>query len=135
MISNNLKIVAKHLKIRFAVSEWAKELGYSKGVVSEYYNDKKQASGNFIEQLENHYNISVEEIVNGSNNKEDVLQNISRELKELKTMLHRYGESSTKALKMSLSYLDRIDENQSANSSSLNELVDFMEVLRKKSLG
>ncbi len=63
MINNNLKEIAEILNIRFPNAEFSKNLGFSKGVVSEYLNDKKRISGNFVEQFENFYKVSYEKLV------------------------------------------------------------------------
>lgn len=57
MIENNLKKISRHLKLRFPVTQISQDLGYSKGVVSEYYNNKRELSENFKEQFENYYKI------------------------------------------------------------------------------
>lgn len=69
MIDNKLKEIAKHLKIRFPNAEFSKNLGFSKGVVSEYLNNKKNASENFLEALENYYKIDYRKLVNFLSNK------------------------------------------------------------------
>lgn len=68
MIDNKLKEIAKKLNIRFANAELSKNLGFSKGVVSEYLNNKKRVSQNFIEELENYYEINYLEFLKSSQN-------------------------------------------------------------------
>jgi len=57
MIENNLKEISNKLGIRFPIAEFSRQLNMSKGVISEYYNNKKRVSENFIAKLENRYNI------------------------------------------------------------------------------
>tara|TARA_A100000164_G_scaffold364480_1_gene382823 strand:+ start:667 stop:1308 length:642 start_codon:yes stop_codon:yes gene_type:complete len=61
MIKNNLKEISKKLNIRFPIKQISTDLNYSKGAVSEYYNNKKLMSENFIEQFENFYNVKFNE--------------------------------------------------------------------------
>lgn len=56
-----LKKIAEHLHIRFPIATFSKDLGFSKGVVSEYYNGKKTISNNFKEHMENFYQIKFED--------------------------------------------------------------------------
>ena len=64
MSDSVLMKIAKKLKIRFPVAELSRELDYSKGVISQYYNGKKDMSENFKELLENKYNIKVADFEN-----------------------------------------------------------------------
>lgn len=69
MSESVLKKIVNHLRIRFPIAELSRELDYSKGVVSQYYNGKKEMSENFKELLENKYKINVQEFeeLSGSN--------------------------------------------------------------------
>lgn len=64
MSESVLKRITKSLGIRFPIAELSRELDYSKGVVSQYYNDKKEMSENFKELLENRYRIRVQDFEN-----------------------------------------------------------------------
>ena len=57
MIKNNLKIIAKHLKMKHPVTQISNDIGWSKGQVSQYYNDKLPMSANFKEEFANFYKI------------------------------------------------------------------------------
>lgn len=57
MIKNNLKKISKHLKLKHPVTDISNSLGWSKGQVSQYYNDKIEMSANFKETFANHYKI------------------------------------------------------------------------------
>lgn len=61
MKENILKKIAEHLGIRFPIATFSKDLSFSKGVVSEYYNGKKAISNNFKERFENFYGIKFED--------------------------------------------------------------------------
>ena len=58
MIKNNLKIISEHLKMRYPVTQIARDLGWSKGQVSQYFNDKIEMSENFKKEFANFYNIN-----------------------------------------------------------------------------
>lgn len=58
-----LKKAVKHLGIRFPNAQLVKDLGYSKGVVSEYLNNKKLPSEQFIESFENFYKIDLKSFI------------------------------------------------------------------------
>lgn len=60
MINNNLKKITSNLGMRFPIAQISKDLEYSKGIVSEYYNNKKELSENFKEQFANFYKIPLE---------------------------------------------------------------------------
>lgn len=62
----SLEIAANKLKMRFPISQIAKDLGFSKGNVSEYYNGKREMSINFKEQFKNFYKIDLEELAEDS---------------------------------------------------------------------
>lgn len=57
MIKNNLKIISEHLGFKHPVTEISKDLGWSKGQVSQYYNDKIAMSDNFKNKFANYYNV------------------------------------------------------------------------------
>ena len=60
----------KHLGIRFPNAQIVKDLGYSKGVVSEYLNNKKLPSEQFIEAFENFYKIDLKSFIDSDVQKE-----------------------------------------------------------------
>ena len=64
MSESVLKRITKSLGIRFPIAELSRELDYSKGVVSQYYNDKKEMSENFKKLLEKRYRIRVQDFEN-----------------------------------------------------------------------
>lgn len=58
MIMSNLdlKKACKELGIKFPIADMSKNLNYSKGMVSDYYNGKKEVSAKFSEAFIEHYN-------------------------------------------------------------------------------
>ena len=95
MIDNKLKEIATKLNIRFPNADFSQNLGFSKGVVSEYLNNKKQLSQNFIEQLENFYNIKYHDFLDvkinsmsNIDNRVEILENTVDSLKERMKMMY-----------------------------------------------
>lgn len=80
---NILEKIAKDLNIRFPIARFSKDLEYSKGVISQYYNGKREISEEFKKKFENFYNIkfsnyenlSQEEVLISSDETIDVLRN------------------------------------------------------------
>lgn len=60
MPNKALENLSKHLGFRFPIARLSEDTGYSKGAVSEYYNEKKEISKKFILKLEETYNINFE---------------------------------------------------------------------------
>jgi predicted transposase YbfD/YdcC len=58
MDSKLLNIIIEDLEIRFPVATISRDLNMSKGIVSEYINNKKVPSENFINLFEKHYKIN-----------------------------------------------------------------------------
>ncbi len=69
MDSKLLNIIIEDLKIRFPVATISRDLQISKGIVSEYINNKKVPSQNFVKLFEKHYNIDVNTYQNEKTNK------------------------------------------------------------------
>ncbi len=64
MDSKLLNKIIEDLGIRFPVATISRDLGMSKGIISEYINDKKQPSKNFIERFEKQYKINSKNYTN-----------------------------------------------------------------------
>nr|WP_299067079.1 hypothetical protein [uncultured Allomuricauda sp.] len=60
-----LERIANYLNIRFPVATFSKDLEYSKGVVSQYYNGKREISESFRKSFENYYNIKFSDFSDG----------------------------------------------------------------------
>lgn len=76
-----LEKIAKHLKMRFPVAEFSRDLGYSKGAVSNYMTGKKPVSTSFVRSIENHYKINADEFTDAG-----ALLNLTN-IKELSTFI------------------------------------------------
>lgn len=61
-----LQKIADYLELRFPVAEFAEELGYSKGAVSNYMSGNKPVSENFVRSIENHYKINAKDFMPGA---------------------------------------------------------------------
>jgi transcriptional regulator with XRE-family HTH domain len=61
-----LQEIAEKLNVRFPVATWTRELGFSKSVVSKYYNSEKRPSENFIKKIESLYNINYNDFEKSS---------------------------------------------------------------------
>lgn len=62
-----LKKIAKDLKMRFPSAQISNDLQYSKGVISQYLNGKRELSENFKEMFENFYNVKFSDYENDIN--------------------------------------------------------------------
>ena len=69
-----LSNIAKHLGMKFPIAGFANDLGYSKGIVSEYYNNKKEISDKFIEKIEEVYNIKFIDFIEDNLSNNDYLK-------------------------------------------------------------
>lgn len=96
--------------MRFPVTQISQDLGYSKGVVSEYFNNKRELSDKFRRQFENHYKIKFsdfeepppEETDNNNNN-----PNHMRDLLEAKEETISGLKEAVSALKARIKDLER----------------------------
>lgn len=75
-MQTTLQKIANHLKIRFAIKEFAERLDYSPGTVSDYYNGKKELSHNFKQKLETAYGIKFEYFEEKNEEDEKVIESI-----------------------------------------------------------
>lgn len=65
-MSNKFKVVVDSMGFRFPISRISKDLQYSKGAVSEFYNGKKELSENFIELFNNFYEVDLHMLMNNT---------------------------------------------------------------------
>lgn len=75
IIENNLKETADKLGLRFPIAQISKDLNYSKGVISQYYNNKKELSENFINHFESFYNVKISKITSSNDSSSSILSN------------------------------------------------------------
>ena len=112
IIDNKLQMIADEKGIRFPNAEFSRNLGFSKGVVSEYLNNKKRVSENFIQCLENFYGINYREFLNANNPVEEIKKKeIREEFKDLKI-----DDKLNVIYKMLSNTLDKIERIEKTNN-------------------
>jgi len=117
MIENNLKKISRYLKMRFPTTQISQDLGYSKGVVSEYFNNKKEISGNFRELFEKKYQIKFSDF-----EKDDESQNQYNNPEHMRELLNE-KERTIRHMELSISILqDRIKDLERENLFSTQPL-------------
>lgn len=130
---NKLIEAADKLRIRFAVRDFSKKLGYSKGAVSDYVNNKVRASENFISKFKEVYGIDLESL--GENKESNHKQNNGKDSKEksaknVKEIRKRLGLTQTelgKKLGVSLSTIQKWESGKypvsKSNLTAVKELL------------
>lgn len=127
MIENNLKKISRYLKMRFPTTQISQDLGYSKGVVSEYFNNKKEMSGNFRELFEKKYQIKFSDF-----EKDDESQNQYNNPEHMRELLNE-KERTIRHMELSISILqDRIKDLERENLFSTQPLSERGEEGREK---
>lgn len=127
MIENNLKKISRYLKMRFPTTQISQDLGYSKGVVSEYFNNKKEISGNFRELFEKKYQIKFSDF-----EKDDESQNQYNNPEHMRELLNE-KERTIRHMELSISILqDRIKDLERENLFSTQPLSERGEEGREK---
>lgn len=103
--------------MRFPTTQISQDLGYSKGVVSEYFNNKKEISGNFRELFEKKYQIKFSDF-----EKDDESQNQYNNPEHMRELLNE-KERTIRHMELSISILqDRIKDLERENLFSTQPL-------------
>lgn len=116
--------------MRFPTTQISQDLGYSKGVVSEYFNNKKEISGNFRELFEKKYQIKFTDF-----EEDDESQNQYNNLNNPEHMreLLNEKERTIRHMELSISILqDRIKDLERENLFSTQPLPERGEEGREK---
>lgn len=111
MNENKLKIITKHLNIRFPTAQISKDLNYSQGVISQYLNGKRELSENFIKEFENFYNVKFSDFENNSQDSIDLKQEVNQVPSE-NYMMVEYADLSASAGVLGGALLDNLPESK-----------------------
>ena len=98
MIKNNLKKISKHLKLKHPVTDISNTLGWSKGQVSQYLNDKVEMSANFKEEFAKHYKIDFSDFEDDNRKDDDYLTKNPKYMRDLLKAQERTISSMEKTI-------------------------------------
>lgn len=108
------------MKLKHPVTDISNALGWSKGQVSQYYNDKIEMSANFKETFENHYKIKFSDFEEQP--PDGAYSPNPNNLKHMRELLNAH-ERTIKHMEITISTLqDRIRDLEKENFFSTKSL-------------
>lgn len=111
MNENKLKIIAKHLNIRFPTAQISKDLNYSQGVISQYLNGKRDLSENFIKEFEKFYNVKFSDFEK-NNDSSTIIKNEVNQISNDNYMMVEYADLSASAGTLGGAILDNLPDSK-----------------------
>ena len=105
--------------MRFPVTKISQDLGYSKGVVSEYFNNKRELSEKFRQQFENHYKIKFSDFHDPPKDETNFKNNNPEHMRDLLNAQERIIASMEKTIS---TLEDRIRDLERENFFSTKSL-------------